>query len=300
MKAPPRDLALVCALAWVPLLPFLDAAVSIDAPVFLAVSRQILAAPADPFGFEMIWDPTSPHVAQFNHNPPLLSYYLAVWLAIFGEREWVLHTSLLPFPLLLGLSFYGIAARLARPALGPTLLLLATPAFLVLASALLLDVPMLAWMLFAVYALLRSSQGGGARWELAAGVAAAAAGLTKYAGISTAPLLAAGLALLPSAAARAPGRAPQWARVLRVLGVPLLVWGLWGVYTHWLYGSAHFAGGLSLVGRRSFAPAAFWNQVSSVPVYYGCALLFPIAFLPRLRDPSARSRNAMGKSSAHP
>ena len=77
---------LVAALAVVPLLPFLNAAVSIDAPVFLAVARQVLVAPLDPFGFDMIWDPTSPHVAEFNQNPPLLSYWLAPVVALQGDE----------------------------------------------------------------------------------------------------------------------------------------------------------------------------------------------------------------------
>jgi len=129
-----RERAALAALALLPLLPFLSAAVSIDAPVFLAVARQIVAHPLDPFGFDMIWDPTSPHVARFNQNPPLLSYYLAPWIAVFGEREVVLHAALLPFPLIAALSFHGIARRLVGKGLAPAALLVTTPAFLVLAT----------------------------------------------------------------------------------------------------------------------------------------------------------------------
>jgi 4-amino-4-deoxy-L-arabinose transferase-like glycosyltransferase len=275
----------VALLAVVPLLPFLSAAVSIDAPVFLAVARQIVAQPADPFGFDMIWDPTSPHVAEFNHNPPLLSYYLAAWIAALGERELVLHAALLPFPLLALFSFYGIARRLAGPGLGPAALLAATPAFLVLATTLMLDVPVLAWLLFAVYALLRAREAPSAAWQLAAGAAAAAAGLTKYAGLMSAALLAAGLVWLPPAAAAEvePSRA-RWMAALRVIGVPLAAWIAWGVYTFSLYGAPHFAGGLALVGARSFEPDAFWNHILSLPIYYGGALLFPLfAWLGGLR-----------------
>ena len=89
--APRREIIAVAALTIVPLLPFLSAAFSLDAPVFMAVTRQILAHPVDPFGFDMIWDPTAPQVAIFNRNPPLLSYYLAPFVAAFGEREGVVH-----------------------------------------------------------------------------------------------------------------------------------------------------------------------------------------------------------------
>ena len=179
-----REIAVVAALVLVPLLPFLSAAVSIDAPVFLAVARQIVASPADPFGFDMIWDPTSPRVDVFNRNPPLLSYWFAPWIAWFGEREWVLHAVLLPFPLMAALSFYGIARRVAGDGLAPTALLVATPAFLVLGTTLMLDVPVVAWMLLAVYALLRAAERESPRrkrigWELVAGGAAAAAATTR-------------------------------------------------------------------------------------------------------------------------
>ncbi|MDH3213460.1 MAG: phospholipid carrier-dependent glycosyltransferase [Myxococcales bacterium] len=277
IAAPPapasrREIVCVAALALVPLLPFLSAAVSIDAPVFLAVARQIVTSPADPFGFEMIWDPTSPLVAVFNRNPPLLSYWLAPWIAAFGEREWILHAVLLPFPLMAALAFYGIARRVAGDGLAPAALLVVTPAFLILGTTLMLDVPVLAWMLLAAYALLRSVERerpprSRVAWELAAGGAAAAAGLTKYVGFSIAPLLAAGIVLL---AAR-PGPA-----LVRTLGIPLFVWALWGAWTAKLYGSVHFWVATDLVQEKSFKPDDFWNQVASVPIYCGAALVFPI------------------------
>jgi 4-amino-4-deoxy-L-arabinose transferase-like glycosyltransferase len=270
--APARGLWIALALAGLPLVACLNAAVSLDAPVFVAVASQIVAAPLDPFGFEMIWDPSSPHVAEFNLNPPLLSYWLAPVVAVFGDWEPALHLGLLPFPLLAAAAFFGLARRLAGEAFGPTALLIASPAFVLLSTTLMLDVPVLAAFLVSVYALLRSNESAGTRWEWIAGAAAAAAGLTKYVGFASAPLLAAGLWLLPSAIR--PRTSPS--RWLRVLGVPLAVWTAWGLYTHALYGSVHFAGGVALVGRQSFEPGELWNQLASVPVYYGAALLFPI------------------------
>jgi 4-amino-4-deoxy-L-arabinose transferase-like glycosyltransferase len=268
---PRREVALVGALALLPLLPFLWAAVSIDAPVFLAVTRQIVAHPADPFGFDMIWDPTSPQVHVFNRNPPLLSYYLAPWVALFGERELLLHAVMLPFPLIAALSFYGIARRLAGEGLAPAALLVATPAFLVLATTLMLDIPVLACMLFAVYAFLRAGEAEGRAkvgWEFTAGLTAAATGLMKYVGFSIAPLLAAGVVLLY----------PRWwLPAARMVGLPLAVWALWGAYTASVYGGAHFWIASDLVQDKSFEPDDFWNQVASTPIYYGGALLFPVA-----------------------
>ena len=135
-RASCREVWLVALWSVAPLLPFLTKAVSIDAPVFLAVARQIVAHPLDPFGFQMIWDPTSPDAWVFNRNPPLVSYYLALWISLFGEVDTVLHVAMLPFSLLAGLSFLGIARRIAGEGARPAVLLIATPAYLVLATTL--------------------------------------------------------------------------------------------------------------------------------------------------------------------
>ncbi len=267
---PGRQALLLAALTLLPLLPFLPTAISIDAPVFVAVARRILEAPADPFGFQMIWDPTSPDVATFNRNPPLLSYWIAPWMAWLGEKDWVLHAAVLPFPLVAALSFFGIARRLCGEAFSAAALLVTTPAFLVLATSLLLDLPALAFFLLAVYAFLRGSEGEGTPgWQWASGLAAAAAGLTKYVAFASAPLLAAGCALL---APRSVGRA------LRVLAPPVVAWTLWGAWTAHLYGTPHFLGSTDVVFDRGMKPAEFWNQLASAPVYCGAALLFPIAW----------------------
>ena len=227
-------------------------------PLFVAVARQIVEAPADPFGFQMIWDPTSPDTARFNRNPPLLSYWLAAWIALFGERETVMHAALLPFPVIAVLSFLGLARRLAGRGVEPALLLVATPAFGVLASTLLLDLPVLAGWLLAAYALLRGAESGSPGWLLAAGVAGALAGLTKYVGFATAPLLAAGVWLL----CRRRGSG-----LLCVLAPPLLAWSAWGAYTYSRYGFVHFLGSTDVVTGRSFEPRELWNQLASVPVF---------------------------------
>ena len=121
----------------------------------------------------------------------------------------------LPIPVAAALSFLGIARRLGPDAFGATALLVTTPAFVVLASSLLLDVPMLAASLFGVYALLRGVEPGREGWLWAAGAAAGAAALLKYSGLATAPLLAAGAWLLAERRGRAVARVLlPWAAIL--------------------------------------------------------------------------------------
>jgi len=263
-----REVGWVALWCVVLLVPFVGKAISIDAPVFVAVAHQILVHPLDPYGFQMVWDPTSPNAWVFNRNPPLLSYYLAGWIGLFGESDTLLHVAMLPVSLFAGLSFLGITRRITAAGVGPVFLLVATPAYFVLATTLMLDLPVLAFLLFGVYALLRGAEDGRPGWQLVAGFAAAAAGLTKYVGFCAAPLLAAGVWLLYTR------RVPA---LLRVLVPPLVVWTLWGAYTAHLYGMPHFARSSDVVlGTGRFAADEFWNHVFSAPIYHGCALLFPL------------------------
>jgi 4-amino-4-deoxy-L-arabinose transferase-like glycosyltransferase len=272
-----RERWLLLALAVLPLAPFASAAFGIDDPVFLAVARRIGAAPLDPFGFEMAWDATALEVARFNLNPPLFSYWLAPWLALFGESETWMHVAAWPFAALAAFAFHGIARRVGvAPALPATALLVSTPAFVVLATTLQLDVPVSAWLLCAVYALLCARDGGGRRAEWGAGLAAAAAGLTKYVGLASLPLLAAGMLLLPPRERR--WSAGSW---LRVVGVPALAFGAWGAFSLARYGFVHYAAGVALVGERRLALAELVNHWLSVPIWYGAALVFPLGFCAR-------------------
>ncbi|HVN39289.1 MAG TPA: glycosyltransferase family 39 protein [Myxococcota bacterium] len=271
MKA--REPLAVAALAVLPIAPFASAAFGIDEPVFLAVAHRILVAPLDPFGFAMVWDSTgASEAARFNLNPPLLSYWLAPWLAAFGESETWLRVAVWPFALLAAFSFHAIASRARVDALRATALFLAAPAFVVLAATFQLDVAVGAWLLLSVSLLLRARASGAPRDELAAGCAAAVAGLTKYVGLAAIPLLGAGLALLPGS------RRPRLGSWMRVVGIPVAALALWGLYTRAQYGFVHYAAGLALVGERGTSAAELASHVASLPIWYGGALAFPLLF----------------------
>jgi hypothetical protein len=88
----------------------LDAAkpLVIDDTVYVAIARQILVRPLDPYGFELYWD-QDPEPAFDVLAPPLLPYWIAGSMALFGDRPmlwklwlfpfaWVLAGSLFPSP----------------------------------------------------------------------------------------------------------------------------------------------------------------------------------------------------------
>ena len=79
-----RDAALAVGLPWLLLLPFLGKAFHIDDPIYLRVAQHVLESPWNFYGFSMNWYGTLQPVYEINQNPPLLSYYLAPFGAVFG------------------------------------------------------------------------------------------------------------------------------------------------------------------------------------------------------------------------
>jgi len=134
-------------------------------------------------------------------NPPLVGYGLALAGSLFGWSERALHLVFL-FPAWVAAMATLWLARRWAPAHATAVACLSvwTPAFLVCASAVMSDVPMLAAWLLAIACWLQAADLERARgapprrraggWRLAAGLFAALAVLTKYFAVSLVPLLA--------------------------------------------------------------------------------------------------------------
>jgi hypothetical protein len=67
------------------------------------------------------------------------------------------------------------------------------------------------------------------------------------------------------------------AACVRVMLPALLLWSGWAWWTFELYGSVHFLGSTDVITGRSYALHVFGNQATSAFVWYGGALLFPVA-----------------------
>ena len=75
----------LCFIVAAATVPFLGKAFHIDDPLYLAVARQILAKPWDPFGAEILWEKSPEYLFDADFNPPLWNYLMAGVLAITGE-----------------------------------------------------------------------------------------------------------------------------------------------------------------------------------------------------------------------
>ena len=110
-RASTRLLALALAVVYVAL----DAAkpLQMDDPYYYLYARQIAERPLDPYGFTlMYWNWLFP--ANWVLAPPVLPYWWALAIRLFGEQPVLWKLWLLPFALAFTLSLESLFHRFAR------------------------------------------------------------------------------------------------------------------------------------------------------------------------------------------
>ncbi len=173
------------------LAPFVDRPLHVDDPVTVWVARQIVAHPADFYGFDANWHGRLAPLSEQMQNPPLSGYLAAAITATLGGSERALHLGFLIPAIAAALGIHAIARRLCGDALLATAIAVLAPAFVVTAANLSSDVPMLACFCWAIALWLRGLDSGRAGLLACAALLAAAAALSKYFGAALLPLLAA-------------------------------------------------------------------------------------------------------------
>ncbi len=151
----------------------------VDDPFTYYVSRQIVAAPLDPFGFDIYWYQW-PQPAHEELLAPLVAYWGALGLAVSGANVFAWKLWLFPFALLFAWALHRLGRRFA-PGL-ETWLVAATlfgPAFLP-SFNFMQDVPAIALGLAALSMYLDAADRRSLRWAIAAGLVAGLAMQTKW------------------------------------------------------------------------------------------------------------------------
>jgi hypothetical protein len=200
----------------------------VDDSAYLFFARHIAAHPLDPYGFELFWYRT-PLPAMKVLAPPVVPYWLAAGVALFGENLFLLKLWLLPFALLFCFAAWSLLRRFARGTERAGLLLLALSPTLLPLFNFMLDVPALALGLAAVALFVRGCDRNCWGLVLAAGMAAGFAVQTKYT-MLTLPAVFAGYGLLH--------RRIRYAILATLTGVA--VFATWELYLGQVYGTSHF------------------------------------------------------------
>jgi 4-amino-4-deoxy-L-arabinose transferase-like glycosyltransferase len=188
-QSPARQRWLLLLLIAACLLPFLHKAFNIDDPLFLWAAKHIVQHPLDPYGFPVVWYRTSMPMSEVMKNPPLASYFLALIGFWAGWSEPVLHSLFLLPAVAVILAIHQVAREMTRSPLTAAIATLATPVFLISATSVMCDVPMLALWLFAIILWRKGIREEKWIWLASAAVLIGICSLTKYFGVCLIPLL---------------------------------------------------------------------------------------------------------------
>jgi hypothetical protein len=162
--------------------------VLIDDTAYLAFARHIAQHPLDPYGFDIFWY-NEPDPAMTVLAPPVLPYWLAIGIRLFGEHIFLLKCWLFLFIWLFAWSLEKLLCRFARGTERAALpLIMLSPAILPTVN-LMLDVPALAVGLAALVAFVRATDRQSPGLAIAAGLLAALAIQTKYTMLLLPPIL---------------------------------------------------------------------------------------------------------------
>ena len=244
--------------------PFLDKAVHNDDSLFVWAAEHILKHPVNFYGFDVNWYGTVEPMSAIDCNPPITSYLFAGAMAMFGEREFVLHSVMLLVAFAAAAGVFQLAKLWCDRPLLVTFIAMSTPVFLVSATTLMCDVPMLAiwiWTLVFWERALRSGQG---IHYLCAALLAGLAVLTKYSALTLLPLLPV-LAFI---------RIQRFGVWLLWLAMPVAIIELYQFETAKLYGHGLISAAAGYASQTRFGMTGGWlNKVIIGFAYCGACLL---------------------------
>src|ERR1051326_8475065 len=225
-RSPLLLLAIATALA---LLPFVNKAFTMDDPLFGWSAQWIADHPLDPYGFALNWYGRTQPMREVMQNPPLTSYALAAAATVTGWNEPTLHVVFGLFAFAAVAGTWSLARRMTERPLLAALLTLAMPFFLVSATNVMSDVPLLACFVGGLAVGRRGLDENRDALLWLAALAAAAAGLFKYFGIAAVPLMLADAL-----------RRRRWSKLVP-LALPVAVFVVYDLATHAITGAAQYA-----------------------------------------------------------
>jgi len=266
----PREMLLAVGLTCAALLPFVDKPYHIDDPFFIYQARQILRDPLRPFDFDVNWFGTVKPMWALTRNPALNSYYMAAVIGLFGENEVVMHLAFLPFAVVSVMLMHALGARFTRQPVAAALMLLASPAFLVSATVVMADIPLLACYLGAILAFIHGEERKDWRLLALCGLLTGLATMLKYVGLSLIPLLAVYWWL----------RRPRMWGELAVFLIPLAMLGAWSLMGMAHHGRTNIGASVGYLIANRFQLIALGPQLFACLTFTGGCLLGLVFMLP--------------------
>jgi hypothetical protein len=234
--------------------------VQIDDAAYYYYADHIARRPLDPYGFEVFWY-QAPEPAQNVLAPPVLPYWWAIAIRLFGDRPYLWKLWLSPFSLLFVFSLDALFGRFARGVERPLVwMTVLSPAFLPSLN-LMLDVPARALSFSAIVLFFRASDRKSLWLAVAAGLIAGVAMQTKYTAF-----LGPATMLLYSAVVTLPAAPLSWRTALARLRVGVaaptvaaLLFAAWEFFMARRYGESHFLHEFRLGDQSYLQKLSWWS-----------------------------------------
>ncbi len=224
----PRSWLLVCGLTLAVTALNTCKPLHIDDTYFYYQAKHIAAHPLDPLDVEIFWFQW-PRLATESTVPPVVPYWLAAGIRLFGENPFLWKLWFSPFVFVFVGCVSALVNRFApRLKTGLTVMIVLSPAFLP-SWDLMLDMPALTLTLASLVLFMRACEERPAAWVIGAGLAAGFAMQTKYTG-AIAPVV-----LLAYAAVYG-----RMGLGLIATALAATVFGVWECVLFFLYGHSQF------------------------------------------------------------
>jgi len=255
LKSDFLKLFFLCSLSFILFLPFINKAVSGDSIFYIYTARQILKQPLRPFDFRINCADKEYPAWDVANNPPAVSYLLAGIIKIFGENEKILHIVFFCFALLSVIALYFLSNELKIDPFVSALLLIASSAFFVNATDIMLDIPLLAFSLWGIYFAIREKYLG---WFLL-GIAI----LIKFVAVIYLPIIFVWFLLNK-----------KLKKNFALFLIPVLFLIAWSLQNKLIYGEIQIL-------KKSSAVGLFFGPVKEIPLltYIGGTFIFPLSIL---------------------
>jgi hypothetical protein len=253
------------------LAPFLNKAVHIDDPLFVWTAEQIQKHPGNFYGFDVNWTGYTLPMSAENWNPPTTSYFLAGVAALFSWQEIFLHGAMMLVAFAAAAGIFQLARIWCERPLLATLIAMSTPVFLVSATTLMCDVPMLAAWIWVIVFWERGLKNGSSIHFFLSAFLAGLTVLTKYSAITLLPLLP----ILGVLRKRSFGLWLLW------LVLPAAMIELYQFGTAKLYGQSLISVAADNAAKTRFVLTGGWANKIVIGLAYTGGCLLPVLFFAR-------------------
>jgi 4-amino-4-deoxy-L-arabinose transferase-like glycosyltransferase len=246
------------------LIPFSNKAFHIDDTLFVWAAKHIQSHPENPYGFAVNWYGSEMPMSDVMKNPPLNSYFIAGAASLVGWSERSLHLAFLIPAIAIILGTYRLAGFFCKKPLFAALLTLFSPAFLVSGTAVMCDVSMLAFWIWAVVLWVKGIEKDSPWRLILATILIALSALTKYYGMSLIPLLAI-YAIMKK-------RGLGWWIAYLLIPAAVLAWYQFATYNLYGRGLLLDAGEYAVATREGYGAAVLPKTLVGLSFIGGCFL----------------------------